>query len=704
MDSNKKEKPPQKEGSFFSELSKRKVVQTAAIYGAVAWGVTEVVVTVVDQLFLPQWVSTLAVIFFVVGFPVAMFLAWTFDFTSEGIRRTTVTSRRGTASIVASMVLLVAGTAGLFFLIKPSLQVSEGAHATVLDIEANSIAVMPFTDAGVRQQDAYVVSGISDELRDQLTRVADLQVAARSSSVAAVEQGMDAVSSSQKLGVAYLVEGNVRSQGGVLRVSVQLINGQNGLTDWSETFERGPRELLSLQNEVVKAVISHLLPGAGDVEVTPATQDPTANEYMMLARFYETEVRERQEVNQEALMEAIRLYRQATDADPESALAFSRLAGALMYLGDITAAEAPIFKALSLNPELSEVQNTLGEFHWARGLVSEAGVAWARAVQLDPNNPEALANYAHWRWFQIETEGVEELYRRALDVDRLSLERYAALGTYLGLEGHYEEARVVIGQIDTLFNGPAAWRAMAFLHEFLGEFDRSIAYTIKARDSEPDNPSHVQKLAEYFADIGDADKALMLDPNGIGVLFKLRRYEDMISIAEFAMIDEPDSLRIRSLLGIAYNATGQFESTLHVISTTGVPDSVLNGWRSIEEMDAYQALTNALNAVGETETARELARISVYEIGYTDGFDFQLTVAQACDRAILGEDDEARNSMKRAMQGFRLAWDPVLKDAPCFERFQDDPVYQEMVEHFDAHRALMRERLPAILAEFGVSL
>ena len=84
-----------RDGSFFSELRKRKVVQAAAIYGAVAWGVTEVVVTVVEQLFLPQWVATLAVIGFVVGFPVAMFLAWTFDITSEGIRRTAVTSRPG---------------------------------------------------------------------------------------------------------------------------------------------------------------------------------------------------------------------------------------------------------------------------------------------------------------------------------------------------------------------------------------------------------------------------------------------------------------------------------------------------------------------------------------------------------------------------------------------------------------------------------
>ncbi|MFB3078830.1 MAG: hypothetical protein ACE1Y4_12585, partial [Lysobacterales bacterium] len=107
------------DNSFFTELLQRKVIHVAAIYVAVAWGVTEIVVTVVQQLFLPAWVSTLAVIGFIVGFPVAMFLAWTFDISSEGIQRTTVSSRRGKASIVASMFLLILSTAGLFFLITP---------------------------------------------------------------------------------------------------------------------------------------------------------------------------------------------------------------------------------------------------------------------------------------------------------------------------------------------------------------------------------------------------------------------------------------------------------------------------------------------------------------------------------------------------------------------------------------------------------
>ncbi len=224
------------EQSFFAELRKRKVVQAAAIYGAVAWGVTEVVVTIVEQLFLPQWVSTLAVIFFVVGFPIAMFLSWTFDLTADGVHRTTVSSRRGTASIALSMVLLVAGTAGLFFLIKPEI-VEDGKGEVAADIAPQSVAVLPFDYSGPNPDDSYLGSGLSDELRDQLGRVEGLGIAARSSSIVAAQEGVDARSMAQLLGVATILEGSMRRQGNVLTVSVALIDGEERDSDLEQTFQ-----------------------------------------------------------------------------------------------------------------------------------------------------------------------------------------------------------------------------------------------------------------------------------------------------------------------------------------------------------------------------------------------------------------------------------------------------------------------------------
>lgn len=694
--------------SFFTELRQRKVVQVAAIYVAVAWGVTEILVTIVEQLFLPQWVSTLAVISFVVGFPVAMFLAWTFDITPEGIQRTTVTSRRGTASIATSLVLLIAGTTGLFFVIKPGLQEREVASGPVT-VVPNSVAVLPFENAGGNPKDSYLAGGLSDELRDQLARVSGLRIVARSSSIAAAEQGLDALAASETLGVANLVEGTVRRQGNVLKVSVYLIQGSSGMTQWSETFERGPRELLSVQQAIAEAVVASMLPDSNQRVAGPATRDPTANELMLLARYHEQQVRDRQDVDENALIEAIRLYRQATEADPASALAHSRLAGALVYLGDIEAAEAPIFKALSIDPNLTEVQNTLGLFHWARGLLDEARAALARAVELNPNNPEALQNLARSKWYLTDFEGVEELLRRAVELDPLNLESYGTLGSFLVIDNSDAEgAREVVREVEELFEGAAAYRVIAELLAYLGDVDHSIAWAIRARNLEPNNQAHVDKLAEYFADIGEFNTALALDPNGIGILFKARRYEEMIPLAEFAMIDEPGDLLLRSLLAVAHNAVGRPESAIHVLSTTGLPELVFDGFRSGAEWNSFLALMNAVYAVGDIELARKLAqfgldygsRFSLEKVNAN--FDWWGSTLAACQASILGQDDLALKRLANAQLGFQLPWDPVLMDSPCFDRFSDDSVYQATIRHYEDHRAMLRERLPATLADFGL--
>ena len=696
--------------SIFAELRRRKVVQTAAIYGAVAWGVTEVAVTVVEQLFLPQWVATLSVIGFVVGFPVAMFLAWTFDLTSEGLQRTTIASKRGKASIAASMVLLVAGTAGLFFLIKPALQ-SQGANPGVISLAPNSVAVLPFDSAGMTPDDAYLGDGLSDELRDQLGRVSGLRIAARSSSILARDQRLDALTISTKLGVANLVEGSLRRQGNKLRVSVQLIEGSSGLAIWSEVYERGPNELISVQQAIVEKVASLVLPDSELEIADPATLDATANELMLLARHYDQKVRDRQVRDEKTLLEAVRLYREATEADPESALTHSRLAGALLYLGDIEAAEAPIFKALSLDPNLSEVQNTLGEFYWARGL-PDARTAFERAVKLNPNNPDALTNYANllqlgYEQFEAEVGDLAQLYRRALEFDPLSLARYAALGDFLGKFGRAEEVPPVIERIQELFNDAESYRAIGWLKELIGEVDQAIAWTIRARDLEPGNRDHVEKLAELYASIGDFETALKLEPEpGIGLLFRMRRYIDLIDVAEFQMIEVPEDINVRYLLAFAYQATGQFESAIHILSSTGLPDSVLNDQaRSVADIEGLFTLTNALAGVGESET-NELA-YSLAQWSYNGpwwGDIYWLALYKGCVLAILDRDEEALQLLVRMKETARLPWDPALRDMFCLQRFAGEPDYLDILEHFEERRAVLRERLPATLAEFGVQL
>ena len=376
----------------------------------------------------------------------------------------------------------------------------------------------------------------------------------------------------------------------------------------------------------------------------------------------------------------------------------------MLYLGDIDAAEAPINRALSLAPKDSEVQVTLGELRWAQGLVDEARIAWRRAVDLNPNNPDALAGLAMGTYYQGETDVVAELFRRALELDPLNLERYGALGNFLAFENYFAEANELIDSMMELADSAAMYRVVANIREQLGDIDEAIAWAIRARDLEPHNPNHRWKLAEYYADIGDFETALSLDPNGIGVLFKGRRFEEAIELAEFAMIDEPENLRIRATLATAHIALDQYESAIHVLKDTGLPDSMFEGWRSSEEAEGYYVLQNALFAMGETESAQELARFTVEEVRYSQSYSWWMTIGAACDHAILGLDDEVRGFLQRAQNGRQPVWDPWLKDMPCFDEFQDDPVYLETVRYFDGLRAQLRNRLPETLARFGVSL
>ncbi len=689
--------------SFFSELRQRKVFQTAAVYIAVAWGATEIAVTVVDRLFLPAWVSTLVVIVFVVSFPVAMFLAWTFDVTRDGIQRTTIESRRGKASIAFSLLLLVAGTAGLFFLIQPALESREPGSGTTSTVP-NSLAVLPFVNAGKDPGDTWLSEGLSDELRDQLGRVAGIRVAARTSSVAARAQDLDALAISERLRVANLVEGSLRREGDKLRVSVQLIDGDTGLVLWSRTFERGPRELVNVQHSIAMMVVQQMLPEGGPVTAEPATLDFTANELMLLARHKLQQVRDRQEVDMETLQKSVRLYRQATEADPQSALAHSRLADALLYLGDVEAAEAPIFKALTLNPSLSEVQNTLGSFYWAKGL-PDVGTAFERAVELNPNNADALANNAYWRWFQkLSVDRVAEYFARALELDPLSLARYAALGEFYGQAGRLDDMHAVIERMQQNFDTAGAYRVTSWLMELAGRIDESVAWALRARDREPDNPDHVSKLAELFTLMGDFGTALRLEPEpGIGLLFLMRRYEELIDQAEFLVIEQPQDVELRYLLAFAYNANGQFESAIHILSTTGQPDTFLEQRvRSAADIEGFFALVNALAGAGQDDLAKDLAGYFDTEIWNIP--DWWSKAYVACTHAVLEQDDEALKTLQRIKDSPRLPWLPVLMDSFCFQRYAENPAYQALIHHVEERQAAKRKQLPSTLAEFDVTL
>ena len=564
-----------------AELGRRRVLQVALVYAAVAWSITEVVSFLIEALpVFPAGSKALVAIVFVVGFPVAMFLAWRFDIGPGGIRRTQATTREGQATIAAAVILLAGATAGLFYLIYPRVIEQERLDTqTVLEPEANTIAVLPFENASNDPEDLYISEGIGDELRDQLGRVGALRVAARSSSRVFSAPEFDATAISQRLGVAKIVEGSLRREGDQLRVTVQIIDGASGFQLWSNSFSRIAGDLLATQQAIAQEVTNQLLPelGSTDSAGTVGTVVESAHDLMLVARHYFHRVQDDPVVDLDLLMKSIDLYRQATIADPASALAHSRLGAALLYLGDDEQAEGPIFKALSINPELSEVQYTLGLYYYSRYL-SGASVAYERAIELNPNNVDALSAYGLLIWAQdSDTLSAVPYLRRALELDPMSISRYLQMGNLLGMAGRRDEALELAGQIEARFDDPRAYVALARIYELTGDLDVAIAWALKALELDPDYPDARWQLAELYARIGDFEGAHYFeDPDSsFGLLYWERRYEEMIDLGEELVFDIPHQTQVWYGLARAYAATGRAEQAVNALKGRGLPDRAL---------------------------------------------------------------------------------------------------------------------------------
>ena len=205
---------------FFDELKRRRVYQSAAIYAVAAWGLAQVVDFIAERLFLPDWIPTLTAIVFIVGFPVAIFLAWTFDIGSSGIRRTGAASIRGVASLSIAVVMLVGGTALIYSVVWPS----RGAPDVKMDeAPLNSIAVLPFSTFGDASNDEYLSDGIADEILYALSSLKDLRVAARTSSFSfkGKDMGIEEVSEALAPGASLTVKApaGTRGVGGVVNAN-----------------------------------------------------------------------------------------------------------------------------------------------------------------------------------------------------------------------------------------------------------------------------------------------------------------------------------------------------------------------------------------------------------------------------------------------------------------------------------------------------
>jgi adenylate cyclase len=503
-----------KSGNFFAELKRRNVYKVAVAYAVVAWLLVQVATQVFPFFEIPNWAVRLVVLAIVIGFPIALVIAWAFELTPEGIKRTedvdlaAVAQRPRHRAWIIVIIIAGAMSLGLFFLGRitaPSKQ--SGAN----EVSSKSIAVLPFVNMSADKNDEYLSDGMTEELINVLSKVPGLRVPGRTSCFAFKGKNEEDIfrKVGDQLHVGTVLEGSVRKAGDKLRVTAQLINVSDGYHLWSKDYDGDVKDILNFQSNVAEQVVQALqvkLGGEGTrVLAKKPTENPEAHRLYLLGRY------EFAKYTQTGWNNAIRYYEQALRIDPEFALAYCGLADNYAYMGSVVMPEKEAIakekefaqKALELDPELAEAHMSL-----------------------------ALALVAAYDW----RNGLKE-FDRALELNP---------------------------------NLAFAYELQSWTLNGLGRFDEAIAKTRKAVELDPLNPffqmslSFFQYWARQYDDaIAQARKALAMDPNSainhvlIGLSF-LKKGDTAGAITELQKSKTPDpGAWYQGFLGYAYAISGE---------------------------------------------------------------------------------------------------------------------------------------------------
>jgi TolB-like protein/Tfp pilus assembly protein PilF len=372
---------------FWSEVRRRHVPRVAAYYIAGAWVLAQAASLLLDAFDAPHY-TRYVIAALIAGMPVALVLAWIFDVTPQGIRRT---------------------------LALAEVEPPAGQSAAVAQApDGSSIAVLPFANLSDDPANEYFSDGLSEEVRNQLSRVAGLRVAARTSSFAFKGRHEDVREIGRRLNVATVLDGGVRKHGDTVRIDVQLANAVDGFHLWSRTFERRYADIFRLQNEVAQAVLSAVAErqgGALRALPCPQTGNVEAYNWYLLGRHHF------HKRTRASLQRACECFETAISIDPDYALAHSGIADAHMLLGARYYGNTPMAEAV------------------ARALPHAQ-----RAVELEPMLAEAHASMGMICLNQCELPEAENMLLRAIDLNPGYVLAHLWLGLVLAGQGRYNEA------------------------------------------------------------------------------------------------------------------------------------------------------------------------------------------------------------------------------------------------------------------------
>ena len=522
---------------LFGELKRRNVYKVAVAYVVAGWALAQGIAQVFPVFDAPTWVIRLIVALIILGFPIAVALAWAFEITPEGVKRTENAApsrqphRIGGAWIYIVLVGAVVSI-GLFFLGRYT------APATGSDSVSNkSIAVLPFENFSSDKENAFFADGVQDDILTALSKVSDLKVISRTSVMsyaAGAHRNLREIA--QALGVAYVVEGSVRRSDSQVRVSAQLIDARKDTHVWADTYDRDLADVFAIQSEIAKTIVEQLRAKLSPSEKAAIEEQPTnditAHDLYVRAKLL-NESSSYHAFRMDRLVQAAGLLNQAVARDPKFLLAHCLLAnthGFIYFYGldhtpsRVALTEAAVDAAAQLRPDAGETHMARAELYYRCYLdYDRARPELAAAQRALPNNAQVLAltsfiDRRQSRW----DEGVQKL-TRALELDPRNWYYLQQIALSYHFLRRFPEEIAALDRTITILPDDIIVRAALGFVEMEWKADtrplRDIVEATKRREpgSLASFDQYYLPLAMYERDFDDLDNAIAIMPKqGIG--------------------------------------------------------------------------------------------------------------------------------------------------------------------------------------------
>lgn len=535
-----------KVSAFIRELRRRRVFRVAAVYFAVAFVLVETSDLVFPALEIPSWAYTLVVVLAIMGFPIAMVLAWAFDLTPEGVHRTEPLP--GTAdSAPQSAAPRDPAPSG----VRPP---TPSAARPPRPPGGPSIAILPFTNLSGNPEDEYFSDGVTEDIMARVCSVPGLRVISRTSVMRYKGATTPIPEIVGELGVAYVMEGTVRRTPERVRIVVQLVDGATDLNLWVETYDRKVEDVFAIQSEVAARVADALETELSTRDRTRLARTPTRS----LAA-YDLYLRGRHEWNRRtprALERSLEHLERALVLDPDFALAHAAMADSLVTLG-VYGAAAPgevmeqarsaAEEALTRDPSLAEAMTAracvraLHDWNWSgaesdfrRGIeldpqyptarqwyamnllvprkrFEEARIQLDFALELDPLSPVLEVSTGILRFYQRDWPAAERTLRDLLEREPdFAVARYF-LGLVLAHSSRADEARPeLVETVQRMSGAGEAAAALAMVQAMTGDRDGALATLAGLQERRERSYVSPVLLAQVRAALGEQDRAMEL--------------------------------------------------------------------------------------------------------------------------------------------------------------------------------------------------